>query len=234
MNVYRPFFPILTVLVLALRLVGCGSDDDDPPQPASYRVRLINLSANQPLSPMAVVLHGSGYSAWAVGDAASNSLELLAEGGDPAGWIAAADADPDVLATAQGAGVVTPGSTDAVEFSVSGGTPVHLTLAAMLVNTNDAFGGINGRILEDLAIGQSVTVMAPAYDAGSEANSESMATVPGPAAGGEGFNAARDDTDAVHVHPGVISSQDGLTGSALVGSHRWDNPVIKVAVTRTS
>ena len=111
---------------------------------------------------------------------------------------------------------------------------VNLTVVTMLVNTNDAFGGLNGQSLDQLAVGQSAIFMAPAYDAGTEANSESAATVPGPAAGGEGFNAVRDDMDFVRIHPGVISDQDGLAGSALSGDHRWDNPVFKLVVTRTS
>jgi hypothetical protein len=54
------------------------------------------------------------------------------------------------------------------------------------------------------------------------------------AAGGEGFNALRDDMDFVRIHPGVISAQDGLAGSDLSGDHRWDNPVVKLVVTPTS
>jgi hypothetical protein len=75
--------------------------------------------------------------------------------------------------------------------------------------------------------------MLPVYDAGTEANDEEAANVPDPAAGGEGFNASRNDVDWVRIHPGVISSEDGLTGSALIGSHRFDNPVIKLTLTRT-
>lgn len=158
----------------------------------------------------------------------------MAESGSPADLIQAADTDPDVLATATGTGVVLPGATDSVNLTVSRDNRISLTLATMLVNTNDAFGGINGQSLDQLAVGQSAIFMAPAYDAGTEANSESAATVPGPAAGGEGFNAVRDDMDFVRIHQGIISGQDGLAGSALSGVHRWDNPVFKLVVTRTS
>jgi len=71
-----------------------------------------------------------------------------------------------------------------------------------------------------------------AYDAGTEANSETAATIPGPAAGGEGYNSTRDDRDTVGGHPGVISADDGLTGSALDASHRFDNPVARITITR--
>ena len=140
----------------------------------------------------------------------------------------------NVLATATGAGVLLPGTTESADLTVTTAGSIRLTLATMLVNTNDAFGGLNARSLDHLAVGQSATFLAPAYDAGTEANSESAASVPGPAAGGEGFNIVRDDMDFVHLHPGVLSSQDGLAGSALSNAHRWDNPVFKLVVTRIS
>ena len=227
---------IATLMVVWL-LAACGSDDNPPPAvtPPSFdfRVTLTNITQSQPLSPMAVVLHGDTYSAWDAGESASTDLEVLAEGGSPSDLIEGADADPDVWATAAGAGVVMPGESDTVDLTATTDDSLRLSLATMLVNTNDAFGGISGASLDQLAVGQSVTYMIPAYDAGTEANSESAATVPGPAAGGEGFNSARDDVDVIHIHPGVISEQDGVADSALTGNHRWDNPVLKLVVTRT-
>ena len=70
------------------------------------------------------------------------------------------------------------------------------------------------------------------YDAGTEANTEEAATLV-TAPGGEGFNAERDDVDFVAMHPGVVGNQDGLTNSALTGAHRFDNPAVKITVTRT-
>lgn len=222
----------IQMLSALLLLTACGSDSN--PTSASFRMTLTNITHSQPLSPMAVVLHGDAYSAWEVGASASPALEVLAEDGSPTDLIQAADANPDVLATATGAGVVLPGATDSVELTLSTVSPINFTLATMLVNTNDAFGGLEGQSLEQLAVGQSAIFMAPAYDAGTEANSEIAATIPGPAAGGQGFNALRNDMDFVRIHPGVISSQDGLAGSALSGDHRWDNPVFMLVVTRTS
>ena len=74
------------------------------------------------------------------------------------------------------------------------------------------------------------------YDSGTEANLETSDTVPGPAATGglqEGFNAARNDIrDAVYVHAGVVTRDDGLDDSALSEIHRWDHPAISVLVER--
>lgn len=228
----------LSTLWAMLLLTACGGGSGNStggtnPTTASFRLTLTNITHNQPLSPMAVVLHGDTYTAWELGVPASQPLEMMAESGSPTALVQAADSDPNVLATTVGAGVLPPGSTDSVNLSVTTSGNIRLTLATMLVNTNDAFGGLNAKPLGQLAVGQSATFMVPAYDAGTEANSESAATVPGPAAGGEGFNALRDDKDFVTIHPGVISGQDGLSGSALSNAHRWDNPVFKLVVTRT-
>lgn len=72
-----------------------------------------------------------------------------------------------------------------------------------------------------------------AYDAGTEANTEAAAHIPGPAGGGEGFNVARDDiADRVAIHSGVVSQDDGFAASDLTGQHRFDNPVAQVRIER--
>jgi hypothetical protein len=200
---------------------------------ASYRITLTNLTHAQPLAPMAIILHGDAYMAWEAGEAASNALETLAESGSPAELIQAASQDADVIATASGTDVILPGAAESVDIQAETGKSLQLSVATMLVNTNDAFGGISAQPLSHLEVGQSTAIMAPAYDAGTEANTESAAGIPGPAGGGEGFNSDRDDVDFVHIHPGVISSQDGLDGSVLNGAHRWDNPVFQLVITRT-
>ena len=73
------------------------------------------------------------------------------------------------------------------------------------------------------------------YDSGTEADSETAATIPGPATmgQGEGFNVARDDrADQVTMHPGVVTQDDGLPDSVLDSTHRFDNLVAKVTVKR--
>ncbi len=86
--------------------------------------------------------------------------------------------------------------------------------------------------LDSLALHDSRSIEVTAYDAGTEANSESATSVPGPAAGGEGYNSTRDDRNTVGGHPSVISADDGLGGSALNVSHRFDNPVARITIRR--
>jgi hypothetical protein len=216
-----------------LTACGGGGGDADADATPTYTLRLTNLTANQPLSPVALVVHRPTLSLWETGDSASAALEVLAESGDPQPLVDGAAGEAATVLTLTGSGVIPPGGSDSLTATISQDDALAFTLAAMLVNTNDAFAGTSGVAFPSLEVGEGHTWYLPAYDAGTEANSETAATIPGPAAGGEGFNLARDDVDRIAIHPGVISFQDNQATSALDGSHRWDNPVLKLQLTRT-
>jgi hypothetical protein len=221
-------------LASPLLLTGCNNGNDnngsDATARVSYELTVTNLTAGQPLSPLAVVLHDNTYTMWSVGSSASNGLEQLSEGGDNTELLS--EAATSSKATASGGGVIAPGQSESVIVEVDEMNHLALSFATMLVNTNDGFTGINAVDLSGMAVGSNKQVLVKAYDAGTEANSEQASTVPGPAAGGEGYNQARDDRDSVSGHPGVVTHDDGLSGSALNESHRFDNPVAQVTITR--
>lgn len=209
---------------------------DTPPPPAVteavFEVSATNLTPGQPLSPIALAIHDAGISLFEVGMAASAGLELLAEGGDNSQLLD----EIDSVQEASGEAPVGPGGSDTLTLMLPDDQVAGLSLSmvTMLVNTNDAITGLNGIDISELPLGASVHFSANAYDAGTEANSEMAGTIPGPADGGEGFNDARDDVgNFVTLHPGVVTADDGLRGSALNQSHRFDNPVLRVTITRT-
>lgn len=234
----KKHLPYAFVCASALTLAACGSDSDGPsvtvaqPTPApvepvmeTYQVTVTNATNSQPLSPLTLVLHTEGY-LWQLGMTASVELEQMAEGGDNTGLLAMGDQ------SVGGAGIVMPGASETLEFEIEEGHSTKMTLATMLVNTNDAFVGLNALSLPDLAVGDTVMLQGMVWDAGTEANSEMAGTMPGPADGGTGYDAVRDDVDFVAMHPGVVSSDDGLSQSVLSAYHRFDNPAIKVTLTR--
>jgi len=223
---------LLMAAGLIIGLVGCGNNNhNDSPQTASFQVELSNLTANQPLVPIAAILHGPGFSGWQVGTPVSAGLEQLAESGSPAAFLAEAGASGSLRDSQAGSGVVLPGAS--TQITLTGvASDARLTLASMLVNTNDAFTGIADRSLAGLQVGQKMTFEVSTYDAGTEANRETSATVPGPAGGGEGFNPVRDDRDFVTIHSGIVSADDGLATSALNQSHRFQNPAALLVITR--
>lgn len=230
----------LVPLVLALGISSCGSDNGTPLSSAEgfrYRVTITNLTAGQPLSPAALVVHAEGWQGLALGEPASTELERLAEGGDNQAFITAAQTHEAVFATASGPDAIAPGGTDqiTIEVSAPADSERRLTWASMAINTNDGLAALDGIDLTELAVGAEASYLALSYDAGTEANTESADTVPGPAASGlaEGFNAARDDVrDAIYLHPGVVTAADGLSSSTLGGEARWDHPIARVRIER--
>jgi hypothetical protein len=224
--------------VMALSLVAC-SDNDDDPVTKEFQVSIINLSQAQPLSPVAAVLHQDEFAAWQLSQPASNGLEVLAEGGDNSDFLTEAQAnETQYLTHVSSEGVLLPGVSTSLSLSSDHEGTVELTLATMLVNTNDAFAGVTGVDLTDLTVGETARYNLPVYDAGTEFNSEESGTIPGPADGGEGYNAERDDiADQVTRHPGVVS--EGVDGgldenplSTLQENHRFDAPIARIVVTR--
>ncbi len=213
----------LSALVAALALAGCSSDNEEMER-RSFRIDLVNLTANQPMSPP-VALADDGSAWWSDGSAASEALEHLAESGDASGLINGEDG------AVQAGGLLLPGMTASLTVATDDAQPM-LSLATMLVNTNDAFSGLTAEDLSDLQPGEQRVLWLPARDAGTEANSESAASIPGPAGGGEGYNADRDDvTGMVTLHPGVVGVEAGASDSALDASHRFDNPVLRVTIS---
>ena len=236
MNLHKKLM-ITVALSLSLGLSACSDNDDGAMSPkpidANYVVTVTNISNGQPLTPLAVVLHASGFNAWQLGASASQGLEVLAESGNPADLLSESAADVNVISTVASVnGPFGPGAEESVSMTVTHSMDLQLSVAAMLANTNDAFTGINNWKIGDLAVGDSATVLAKVYDAGTEKNTESSATMPGPAAGGEGFNMDRDDIDVVTIHPGVVTTDDGLMSSALNESHRWLTSAAKIVVQR--
>jgi hypothetical protein len=202
-------------------------DDPTPVMEYQYQVTVTNLTNAQPLSPIALVLHETGE-IWQIGQSASAVLENLAESGDNSGVMAADFA----VSNATNGEVLLPGMNAQVMITTTDMMASKFSLATMLVNTNDAFTGLNAIDLSQLEVGGMMMLHTGVYDAGTEGNTEMPGTIPGPADGGEGMNAARDDVDYVAMHPGVVSADDGLATSVLTGEYKFDNPAMSVKIMR--
>ena len=241
----------LTLSMTAL-ISGCGGDNapavvppvDMTPTTAVFEVTLVNLTAGQPISPLLAIVHNDSFSLFKEGDVASTALEYIAESGNTAPLATLIADSKSVITSAAGAAMpLLPGPSNMVKVTLT--VPLanlatsRLSFASMLGNTNDGFTGVSGEMLSNLTVNASRNIDLLAYDAGTEANTESANTVPGPAtasSGGkrEAFNPMRDDIiSTIHVHPGIVSKDDGLPTSALTQAQRWDNPVATLMIRRT-
>ncbi len=205
---------------------------------STYEISVTNLTNAQPLSPPVVMLHDGDYRIFTLGQPAGAGLEVLAEGGDAQPLLDEALAADSVSQAVAFDAPIPPGAQAQVSVTISDNARADLrvSVATMLVNTNDAFTALNGLPeVGVLAPGQMLEASTPAYDAGTEADDEAPGSIPGPADGGEGFNAARDDdADRVAMHSGVLTAMDALPTSVLTEQHRFDNPVARIQVRRVN
>jgi len=202
---------------------------------ALYDVTITNLTSGQTFTPILVASHARGVRLFEPGQPASPEIEQLAEGGATApladSLLALGSARvSDVQTTA---GLLGPGQTTTVRVEAQRHHR-QLSLAGMLIPTNDNFVALLGIPLPRW--GESET-FASAWDAGSEANDQSCAHIPGPRCGGEGYSPEPTDGDEgfVHVSRGFHDlgmAPDGEPEILAPDPYDWRNPVALVRVRR--
>lgn len=202
-------------LITASGIAAAGGDK-------TYDVTITNVTRGQVVTPPIVIVHSNAYSLFQSGAAASDELVTLAETGNPGPLAAAAGAAAGVADVATHDNVLMPGESVTLTVSAGNGAK-YLSAAAMLAVTNDGFAAVRG---VRLPRSTPVTIGADVYDAGSEANNEGAAFVPGlgggdrDTAGAEGF---------VHVHGGIHGGAD-LDPAA----HDWRNPGVEITIQRVA
>jgi hypothetical protein len=193
-----------------------------------YEVTITNVTQAQTFTPQLVAIHTDAVRLFDVGAPASEAVEILAEAGNtaPAMELLAA-AGREVATVDTIPGLLGPG--ESVTMAVQGsGRARYLTVAAMLIPTNDTFFSVNSVHLPWYG---EATYRALAYDAGTEANDQDCANIPGPTCGGSGHSPepAADDEGHIHVSNGFHDLGAGTLSPAI---YDWRNPVAVVKVKR--
>ena len=214
-----------SIITAGLIFTACGNSNSSPTT-FTYTITMKNLSYTQPMSPMAVVYHNNNKNVFKIGEKATVALEKLSESGDNSAVLAQFTSTQ----SQGGNGLILPSKSDTVTIESS--SKDCISIASMLVNTNDAFVGANCIDVRNLKRDESLSLKLTAYDAGTEKNSELASTIPGPAGGGEGVNSQRNDINFVHIHANVITKDDGLLTSTLTQAHKWNNPVATLIIKR--
>lgn len=193
-------------------------------QADAFSVTVTNLSRGQILSPVFAVTHNGSLSLFTNGETVSPELAALAQDANTeklTDLFAALPATHDIVVAAAG---ILPGKSES--FIIHGNHHKHyISLASMLVTSNDAFMAVNKLKLPR----RFSVVTVPAYDAGAEANDESCAYIPGPPC--ENANAASDieGEGFIHVHAGI----HGI-GDLRPAQYDWRNPVAKISIRRVN
>jgi len=192
-----------------------------------FEVTITNITKLQTFTPILVASHKAGVTLFSLGQPASTEMEILAEAGDVAPLTELLESMPEVKEVTNSAANLGPGQS--VTLSVaSGGGFDHLSVAAMLIPTNDGFFA---RKWESAPRGsRKMSFLSPAYDAGTERNDELCISIPGPGdvCQGEGYNPSREGAEGyVHIHSAIHGIGD-LDESVW----DWRNPVAQIAVKR--
>ncbi len=203
-----------------------------------FEITLTNLTIGEPgmggqiLSPPIFATHLPGEKLAPVGEPASPALVALAENGDVSVMLQIATSIQADTAVADG--VVIPGGSVTVKLK---GNQINtsLTVASMLVSTNDGFIVADGiPLFDEDGMPVTMTLDLMAYDAGSEDNTELASDIPGPVgldaeADPEGSNAR------VPTEDGVISLHPGIQGVGDVGeAFAWTEPTATLTIKPVS
>lgn len=223
----------LATILLGLGISSGGALAAGPHTPFTYEVTITNVTPGQTFTPQLLATHGYGVRVFELGQPASAGLELLAEGGDTsgvAGELEAAGGRVAEMLTIPG--LLEPGQS--VSMTIKAGPRFrYLSLAAMLVPTNDTFVALDAVHLPRVF---SRTYDALAYDAGTEHNDQNCLNIPGPRCGGDGYSPGPNvgDEGFVHVSNGFHDlASDGAEGEVLgPATYDWRNPVARIVVKR--
>lgn len=188
---------------------------------ADYEVTITNVTKAQIFAPIVVATHRKNFRAFTPGEPASPELATLAESGNPGPLTELLENNDEVWDVNGNDGLLMPGESVTITITGSARFP-RLSLASMLVTTNDAFAGLDAVLLPY----SLEYFMAPAYDAGSELNDESCENIPGPPCG--------DMDDSGEEGEGYIYIGNGIQGNGDVNpeNYDWNNAVATVKVRR--
>lgn len=210
------------------------------PHLRSYRVTLQNLTDGQPFSPGLAATHRPSAHLFEVGSMADAGIEAIAESGNEAPAVDAVAAmrhvtdvvDIDRPLTPHG--TVVGSFTDTFVFEIMARPGDRLSLATMLICTNDGFTGLNGGRLPRHG---EATYMLAGYDAGTEDNTEDSTDIVDPCSGLGPLPLVGDpngnDDAGVDSSPHVaIQHHSGILGGGDLSpaAHGWTGPVAMLTI----
>lgn len=189
----------------------------------TYDVTVTNLTAHQVFTPLLIASHPHDTQLFQVGQPASEALEQVAEGGDTSTLATELTTTGGALDVVPLMEPLLPGASVTVQIDTDEES-AHISVIGMLVPTNDGFVALNSAHVPET----SETIRVPAYDAGTEANDEMCANIPGPPGicEGEGFNPGREGAEGfVHIHRGMHGSPE-----LDAATYDWRNPVAQITI----
>lgn len=193
----------------------------------TVEVTITNVSKLQ-FTPLLVATHSADIAFFQAGAPASDELALLAEGGDVGPLTGVLESVPNLVGDVESTdGLLFPGQSVTVELDASRLFD-RISVAAMLLPTNDAFVAVNSVPVPRI-LNRTSRFVANGYDAGSEPNDELCANIPGPTCGGAGASPEAGGEGYVSISAGIQG-----VGDLASAAYDWRNPVAIVTVRRVA
>jgi len=150
-------------VAISLLTVGTG-------HAAEITVNITNLTQGMLFTPRFLIAHTLDVDLFEPGTPASEGLTAIAEGGDTSVITAALDGDFSDVQTNQTFGGPLAAASTSADYLFETNDHPYLSLATMLIPTNDAFAGLDSWLIPTTP--GTYTVTLNAYDSGTEANDE--------------------------------------------------------------
>ncbi len=230
-----PIKSVFTVLALAFASSTTMAQE--------LSITVTNLTQGLHFTPVITAAHASDNHIFMASEMASTELQSMAEGGDISGLVnMLTNADANVNEN-PAMGLLAPAMS--ASFSLTNDSAnTHLSLAAMVLPSNDGFVGLDSWEIPEEA--GTYTVFLNAYDAGTEANDEIRGSgapgeagmpVPPPLDASIGMNGTgitdMESNNKVHIHRGSLGDDNMTAGKSDINNsvQRWLNPVAKLTIT---
>ena len=232
------------------RISGSVADDRMPEIAASrgvaqasasaehkYRVTIENMTTGQVFSPGVIATHTKSASVWEVASQASEGIRKIAEDGDEATAVSELSGAPGVFEVISTLAPINriggpAGLPRSRTFTIGASANANrLSIAVMIICTNDGFTGISGVKLPGGFKPESYLVGA--WDSGTEQNNERFSQIVDPCQMA-GPVAAPPDGNGRVATTGVIARHPNITGvgDLSVTLHGWQFPVARITVQR--
>ena len=232
----------IRVLVLAAALIAAlvafaapasaTSEHYGSPDVETYLVTVENLTENQTLTPAVIAAHEKSFRLYRNNRPASNGLQQLAENGDvPVLLDELNGADGVYSAVPTNGGAIAPGASASARITTAGDAN-RISVAAMLICSNDGFAGVNGARVSQRR--GETTRYGRAFDAGTEINTQLFDDLVPPCSGIPGTGTGM--SNPALAEDGVVRRHAGITeaGDLTPAANGWHNPVIKVTIERVA
>jgi hypothetical protein len=226
-----------TISGLALALASTSTFAQD------LSITVTNLTQGLHFTPVVSAAHPSDNHIFMVNSMAGAELQAMAEGGDISGLVSVLSSIDANISENPAAGLLAPAMS--TNFMLSNDTNnTHLSLAAMILPSNDGFVGLDSWLIPEES--GTYTVYLNAYDAGTEANDEirgsgapgeSGMPVPPPLDASIGNNGTgvtdQEANNMIHIHRGSLGDSDMSAGLSDINNsvQRWLNPIAKLTIT---